>query len=94
MSRTNILLSEYGGVSFIIIERFLYWCGYSCFIYSFNETGMALVIYRWCFNLVFTSIAFFASVKARDKARGIGAALLLWFYFALIYDGLILADPF
>ena len=35
-------------------------------------------------------IAFFASVKSRDKARGIGAALLLWFYFALIFDGLIL----
>jgi len=41
-------------------------------------------------TLVFTSIAFLASVKARDKARGIGAALLLWFYFALIYDGLVL----
>src|SRR4029078_7918439 len=41
-------------------------------------------------TLVFTSIAFWASVKARDKARGIGFALLLWFYFALIYDGLIL----
>ena len=46
-------------------------------------TGCAL-------TLVFTSIAFWASVKARDKARGIGFALLLWFYFALIYDGLIL----
>jgi Cu-processing system permease protein len=29
-------------------------------------------------------------VKSRDKARGIGAALLLWFYFALIYDGLVM----
>jgi len=46
-------------------------------------TGCAL-------TLVFTSVAFWASVKARDKARGIGFALLLWFYFALIYDGLIL----
>ena len=46
-------------------------------------TGMML-------SLVFTSIAFWASVKAKDKARGIGFALLLWFYFSLIYDGLIL----
>jgi Cu-processing system permease protein len=50
-------------------------------------TGSAL-------TLVFTSLAFFASVRARDKARGIGAALLLWFYFALIYDGLILLLTF
>ena len=27
---------------------------------------------------------------ARDKARGIGLCLLLWFYFALIYDGIVL----
>jgi len=33
-------------------------------------------------------------LKARDKARGIGAALLLWFYFALIYDGLVLLTLF
>ena len=40
--------------------------------------------------MCFTSFAFLASVKSKDKARGIGAALLLWFYFALIYDGLIM----
>ena len=43
-----------------------------------------------CLTLVFASIAFLTSVIARDKARGIGFALLLWFYFALIYDGLVL----
>ena len=48
-----------------------------------------------CFlSLIFTSIAFWASVKARDKARGIGFVLLVWFYFALIYDGLILVILF
>ena len=41
-------------------------------------------------TLVFSSIAFYASVRSGDKARGIGVALLLWFYFALIFDGLML----
>jgi Cu-processing system permease protein len=44
--------------------------------------------------VVFTSIAFLASVRSRVKARGIGFALLLWFYFALIYDGLVLLTLF
>ena len=56
LSRTRILLSEFGGA----------------------------------LTIVFTSIAFLASVRSKDKARGIGFALLLWFYFALIYDGLVL----
>jgi Cu-processing system permease protein len=55
-----------------------------------DSTGLAMIFTGCALTLVFTSIAFWASVKARDKARGIGFALLLWFYFALIYDGLIL----
>jgi len=31
-----------------------------------------------------------ASVKTRDKAKGIGLAILLWFYFSIIFDGLVL----
>jgi Cu-processing system permease protein len=55
-----------------------------------DSTGLAMIFTGCALTLVFTSVAFWASVKARDKARGIGFALLLWFYFALIYDGLIL----
>jgi Cu-processing system permease protein len=51
---------------------------------------MALLLAGSLLTLVFTSIAFFAAVRSKDKARGIGAVLLLWFYFALIYDGLVL----
>ena len=36
------------------------------------------------------SIALLAAVLTRDKAKGIGVALLLWFYFALLYDALLL----
>ena len=62
----------------------------SLFIFSMDSIGLAMIFTDCALTLVFTSIAFWASVKARDKARGIGFALLLWFYFALIYDGLIL----
>lgn len=39
---------------------------------------------------VFISLAFASSVSTRDKAKGIGIALLFWFYFGLIYDGFML----
>jgi Cu-processing system permease protein len=31
-----------------------------------------------------------AAVKTRDKAKGIGVAILLWLYFTLLFDGLVL----
>jgi Cu-processing system permease protein len=90
MSRTRILLSEFGGVALSLLCAFFIGVGIPVLLFAFDETGLSLLFTGGSLTLIFTSIAFLASVKARDKARGIGAALLLWFYFALIYDGLVL----
>ena len=90
MSRTKILLSEFAGVSLSLATAFLIGAGIPILIYSFDATGISLLFTGFALTMIFSSIAFFASVKSRDKARGIGSALLLWFYFALIYDGIIL----
>ena len=90
MSRTRILLSEFSGVSISLLSAFLLGVGIPVLIFAPNDTGFAILFTGSALTLVFSSIAFFASVCSRDKARGIGFALLLWFYFALIYDGLVL----
>lgn len=89
LSRKRILLSEYAGVALSLLSAFLIGVGLPVLLFAFDATGMALIFTGSCLSLVFTSIAFLASVKTRDKARGIGAVLLLWFYFALIYDGIV-----
>ena len=94
LSRTRILLSEYGGVALSLLSAFFIGVGIPVLLFAFDEIGLALLFTGGALTLVFTSIAFLASVKARDKARGIGSALLLWFYFALIYDGLVLLTLF
>ena len=94
ISRKKVLWSEYTGISSSLVTAFLIGVGIPVLIYNFNSTGLALLLIGSLLTLVFTSIAFFASVKSKDKARGIGAALLLWFYFALIYDGLVLTVLF
>lgn len=90
LSRTRILLSEFAGVSISLLSAFLAGAGIPILLFAANETGYALLFTGAALTLVFTSIAFLASVLARDKAKGIGFALLLWFYFSLIYDGLVL----
>ena len=90
MSRTRIILSEYSGVALSLVCSFFIGVGIPVLVFSMNATGLAMIFTGSALTLIFTSLAFWASVKARDKARGIGFALLLWFYFSLIYDGLIL----
>ena len=86
----KVLLSEFAGISSSLVTSVLIGIGIPILIYNFNSTGVALLLIGCLLSIVFTSIAFWASVKSKDKARGIGIALLLWFYFALIFDGLIL----
>ena len=90
MSRRKILLSEYLGVALSLLTSFFVGVGIPILFYSPDSVGLSLLITGFCLSMVFTSLAFLTSVKSRDKAKGIGFALLLWFYFSLIYDGLIL----
>jgi Cu-processing system permease protein len=94
ISRKKVITSEYTGISSSLVTAFLIGVGVPVLIYNFDSTGLALLLVGSLLTLVFTSIAFLASVKSKDKARGIGIALLLWFYFALIYDGLVLTILF
>ncbi len=90
VSRTRLLLSEYTGVALSLLISFLVGVGIPILIYSPDSTGLSLILSGSALTFVFISIAFFTSVKTRDKARGIGLALLLWFYFSLLFDGLVL----
>lgn len=90
ISRKKVLLSEYTGTSASLLGAFGVGVGIPVALYHFDATGMALILIGSLLTLVFTSIAFLGSVLSRDKAKGIGVALMLWFYFALIYDGLVL----
>jgi Cu-processing system permease protein len=90
ISRRKVILSEYMGVTASLITAFLIGVGVPVLLFHFDATGLSLLVNGMLLTMVFTSLAFLASVKSRDKARGIGIALLLWFYFALIYDGLVL----
>jgi Cu-processing system permease protein len=90
ISRKKVLFSEFAGVSTSLLTAFLIGVGVPVLLFSFNSTGLALLLIGSLLTLVFTSIAFLTSIKSKDKARGIGFVLMLWFYFALIYDGLVL----
>jgi Cu-processing system permease protein len=41
-------------------------------------------------TVIFTALAFLSSIITRDKAKGIGIAIMTWLFFALLFDGLVL----
>lgn len=90
LSRRTILSAEYAGVSGALLTAFLLGVGLPVAVFSPDAKGLTLVVVGGLLTLAFVSLAFLAAVFTRDKARGIGLALLLWFCFTLLYDGLVL----
>lgn len=64
--------------------------GIPVLLYCADIRGATLAGTALALSAIFVAIAMLASVLTRDKAKGIGISILLWFYFALIYDGLVL----
>lgn len=90
LSRTRVLFSEFGGLTLSLLGAFWLGVGIPVLIYSPDAVGLSLLVTGSLLTLIFISMALFTSIYSKDKARGIGLALLIWFYFTLIYDGLLL----
>ena len=88
--RTTLLLSIYTGLTVSLMLALVVGVGVPVLLYDASPVGLMLMIAGLLLTAVFTGLALLASVLTRDKAKGIGLSILLWFYFAIIFDGLIL----
>ncbi|HLP38748.1 ABC transporter permease subunit [Lacibacter sp.] len=90
LKRKSLWLSIYAGLSSSLVLAFLVGVGIPVLIYDGTSTGYILLLSGVFQTLIFTGIALLASVVTRDKAKGIGVSVLLWFFFTLIYDAIVL----
>ena len=90
LQRKHIWVSLFGGIAIALTLAFFIGVGIPVLIYSFTPVGVLLVGVGLLITVIFVSIALLAAVYTRDKAKGIGIAVLLWLYFSLIFDGLVL----
>lgn len=90
LKRKTIWLSLFIGLASSLSIAFFLAAGIPVLIYQANMIGFTMILTGIVLSVIFAAIAFLATVKMRDKAKGIGAAILLWLYFSLLFDGLVL----
>ena len=90
LKRKSIWLSLFTGLASSLSIAFLIGAGIPVLIYQANTIGFTMILTGVLLSIIFAAIAFLATVKTRDKAKGIGAAIMLWLYFSLLFDGLVL----
>ncbi len=90
VKRNQIWISLYAGLGLSLVCAFILATGIPLFLFANLIESVTLLISGSLISIVFVSIAFLAAIISRDKAKGVGMAILLWLYFALLFDGFVL----
>ena len=90
VKRKKIWLSLFLGLSLSMVLAFFIGAGIPLLINAPDSVGIMMLIVGSLISVIFVALAFLSSILTRDKAKGIGIAIMTWLYFALLFDGLVL----
>lgn len=90
IKRGKIWRSLFFGLQSSLVLSFLVGAGIPIMVFAPLKIALMMVLTGSILTAVFVSMAFLGSIYTRDKAKGIGIAILLWLYFALLFDGIVL----
>ena len=77
IKRSELWLSIYLGLALSLCTAFIAGVGIPLLFFAFTLTGFVMLVSGVLLSVVFVGIALWASIYTRDKAKGIGIAILL-----------------
>lgn len=88
--RSQIWISIFFGLSLSQVLAFVVAVGVPMLIHAPAAQAWLLLVTGAIITVVFVALALLSSIITRDKAKGIGIAIMLWLYFAILFDSLML----
>jgi len=85
--RSKIIRGVFVGLVSGFILSYLFGVGLPLLLFYPTVASLYLIIGGVLLSIVFTGIALWVSTHQQDKARSMGIVLLLWVFFAFVYDG-------
>lgn len=90
VKRHQIWVSLFLGLALSFVTAYVVAVGVPLFLFAPIGQASLLLLTGCLVSVIFVAIAFLSAIFSRDKAKGIGISILLWLYFALLFDGLVL----
>jgi Cu-processing system permease protein len=90
IQRRKIWLSLFFGLSLSMVLAFFVGAGIPLLVNSPDNVGIMMITIGCLISVIFVALAFLSAIVTRDKAKGIGIAIMTWLYFALLFDGMVL----
>jgi len=88
--RAKIWISLFLSLCLSMVVAFFVGAGIPLLLNSSDAVGLMMIVTGCLVSVIFVSLAFLSSIMTRDKAKGIGIAIMTWLYFALLFDGIVL----
>ncbi len=95
LQRTHIFVGQYLGVAVSLSLSLLIGIGGPFLLYGIVGSAAVsnyfmLLVVGVVLSFVFSGIAFWIALHNENRIKGFGIAILVWLFFAVIYDGLFL----
>lgn len=90
IQRRVIWTGLFAGLSFCLCLAFLIGSGIPILLYAFSSVGILMILIGLLITVIFTALAMLSAILTRDKAKGIGLSIMLWLFFSLLFDGIVL----
>ncbi len=90
IKRKKIWLSLFWGLNSSLNTAFIIGAGIPLLIYAEASLSFLMIGSGILITIIFVSLAMLCTIVYKDKAKGIGLTIVLWIYFALLFDGILL----
>lgn len=90
LQRKTVWMSLFTGIAGALCIAFIIGTGIPVLIFSPDVLGLTLLVCGTVLSIIFSAISMLGAMLARDKAKGIGVAILHWLYFTVLFDALVL----
>ena len=94
VSRRALFVGLYGGLAIPLAGSFVLGVGIPFAYHNAilgQEAGFAILLGTGILlTFVFTALAFMVALRFQDRAVGLGAAIVIWLFATVLYDGLLL----
>lgn len=93
--RTSIFWGQYLGLSLSLAVSLLIGVGLPFLFYGLFRSGeifnfLILILDGVLLSFIFAGLAFWIALRFENRIRGFGLAVVVWLFFAVIYDGIVL----
>jgi Cu-processing system permease protein len=90
IERGKVIRSLYTALSISFTFAYLLGIGLPILVFNPSIEGLFLILNGILLIFIFVAMALWISTAVKDKVKGMGITLILWTFFAFLFDGILL----